>query len=980
MGFFKKLFGIAVAAIAVVGIVASGGLGAGAAGFFGAGTASFFGTIGGRLLTAVALTLAQRAFAPKVKGAEGPGIRTDNVLAGETNPLSFMVGLYATAGTESYPRMTHDANRYLTMRRDLSDIRGITLERVAINGAWVDIDTVSAEHPDYGTPLTGDHAGKAWVKFYDGSQTVADPMMIAKYGDHPDYPYTTSMIGFGVAYAILTFRGDQALYPSHPTVLFELGGIPVYDPRADTSVGGSGAQRWDDKTTWAQSRNPKIITYNIKRGIDLPDGSIWGGRVEQDDLPLADWFASMNDCDESVLLGEAMGPRYQCGYEIMVSDEPASVIEELDKACSGAVADIGGRWYPRAGAPGLPVLSITDGDLLSLEPVGYDPHSGLEAGSNAINVSFPDPAQLYQPREAPPLTNAEWEAEDGGQRLINEINLPTVPFADRAQLIQKELHADDRRQARHLIDLPRYVAHARPLEVIDWTSDYFGHDGKDFEIAAYTIDLLTFNVQRALREVNPADFTPPTIIIQDVPPPVRLVPAPLVAPGIRLSTDVRTVSQQPVGVLIIDVDWVAATGDTAEVQYRRSADVIWRDVGSSQAGRFEVSGVEAVDYDVRVRAVSTVTDASDWVEVLGWPVALPGLPPQDVAGFDVAIVGAVAHFSWDPVPDEDLSHYIIRWSPDTSGASYSNAITVVPKVPRPGTSVTSPARTGTYFIRAVDKLGNASLNPSAIITTVAGVEGLNAVEVVTENPAFTGAEVWFTDVPGLFSASSGLFSDGGGVINDTSVSGLGLVLSDYSAPGSGIYKFRGTIDLGTRYTSRLTASVSIARQDDTAGLFSAAPGLFSARSGLFTGGANFSDVHVATEVATSDDMIAWSAWRPLSVGDFTARGFKFRAILSTDTANVTPFITALSVTVDMPDRVIAEADILADAAGSVIAFSPALRGLAGLGISPQGLASGDFYTITGKSAAGFTIQFKNAAGTGVARTFDYVARGYGVSA
>jgi hypothetical protein len=59
---------------------------------------------------------------------------------------------------------------------------------------------------------------------------------------------------------------------------------------------------------------------------------------------------------------------------------------------------------------------------------------------------------------------------------------------------------------------------------------------------------------------------------------------------------------------------------------------------------------------------------------------------------------------------------------------------------------------------------------------------------------------------------------------------------------------------------------------------------------------------------------------------------------------------------------------------------PAFRGLAGLGISAQGLASGDWYEITGKSAAGFTIQFRNAAGDGVARSFDYVARGYGGTA
>ncbi|MDP3860614.1 MAG: hypothetical protein Q8Q63_03415, partial [Phaeovulum sp.] len=150
-----------------------------------------------------------------------------------------------------------------------------------------------------------------------------------------------------------------------------------------------------------------------------------------------------------------------------------------------------------------------------------------------------------------------------------------------------------------------------------------------------------------------------------------------------------------------------------------------------------------------MRAVSVLGTNSDWLELLGHPVALPGPPPADVTGFDIAITGAVAHLRWDPVPDEDLSHHIIRWSPSLAGASYSNAVTLVPKVPRPGTSVTTAARTGTYFIRAVDKLGNESLNPTAIITTIAGVEGLNAVEMVIEDPDFDCAEVHFADAPGL---------------------------------------------------------------------------------------------------------------------------------------------------------------------------------------------------------------------------------------
>ena len=40
------------------------------------------------------------------------------------------------------------------------------------------------------------------------------------------------------------------------------------------------------------------------------------------------------------------------------------------------------------------------------------------------------------------------------------------------------------------------------------------------------------------------------------------------------------------------------------------------------------------------------------------------------------------------------------------------------------------------------------------------------------------------------------------------------------------------------------------------------------------------------------------------------------------------------------------------------------------------MGSGDFYEIASVSATGFTITFKNSSGTIVARTFDYIARGF----
>ena len=78
----------------------------------------------------------------------------------------------------------------------------------------------------------------------------------------------------------------------------------------------------------------------------------------------------------------------------------------------------------------------------------------------------------------------------------------------------------------------------------------------------------------------------------------------------------------------------------------------------------------------------------------------------------------------------------------------------------------------------------------------------------------------------------------------------------------------------------------------------------------------------------------------------------------------------------MPDRVEAGSDIAAASGGQAVTFATAFKASPAIGISAQGLATGDFYSITSKSATGFSIQFKNSSGSGITKTFDYLARGY----
>ena len=104
------------------------------------------------------------------------------------------------------------------------------------------------------------------VKYYDGTQLAADPMLISKYGAASVRPWTADMIGRGICYAILTFRYERTIFNGFPTVRFVMQGIPLYDPRKDSTAGGVGAHRWANLATWEWSANPIVQLYNLHRG------------------------------------------------------------------------------------------------------------------------------------------------------------------------------------------------------------------------------------------------------------------------------------------------------------------------------------------------------------------------------------------------------------------------------------------------------------------------------------------------------------------------------------------------------------------------------------------------------------------------------------------------------------------------------------------------------------------------------------------
>ena len=151
--------------------------------------------------------------------------------------------------------------------------------------------------------------------------------------------------------------------------------------------------------------------------------------------------------------------------------------------------------------------------------------------------------------------------------------------------------------------------------------------------------------------------------------------------------------------------------------------------------------------------------------------------------------------------------------------------------------------------------------------------------------------------------------------------------------------------------------------------------MFDAQTGLFDGDAE-ANCSSELQIAISDDNSTFTAFQTFVVGDYLARYYKFRLLMTSDNGSASPVVTQLSVTLDMEDRIESGNNIVSGTGTKSVTYTQAYLTVPALGFAVQNLASGDTYTITNKTNAGFDVAFVNSSSSGVSRTFDFIAKGF----
>jgi len=413
----------------------------------------------------------------------------------------------------------------------------------------------------------------------------------------------------------------------------------------------------------------------------------------------------------------------------------------------------------------------------------------------------------------------------------------------------------------------------------------------------------------------------------------------------------------------------------ALIRAQGESDFRTAEIMAQGSNRVSVTDIaEGETYDIQLRYVTNDGALSAPLAINGHRVEGTTALPSDVSNLNMNVLGGTAYLSWTAVTDIDLSHYTLRYAPQTTGVTWGGATDLIAQIAMDSTSITVPAAVGTYLLKAVDVGGRQSASADIVISTIAGISGFNAVLNIAEDASFPGTK---TSV-GVSGASLRLAGADGiddwGDLDGVANADIG---NDGIAP-AGAYGFGQSADLGAVYTSRLTADMNVLGVDVNS-LIDIWDDVDSAES--WDQSIDPSLWNVQLKLRTTNDDPAgspvWSNWMPFVVGDYSVRACQFQALLTSGGPTITPDISRLRVNIDMPDRTVGDRNIATAAGGSAITFSRPFRATPAISITAQNMATGDYYTITSPSATGFTIRFFNSGGAGISRTLDYLAKGYG---
>lgn len=557
---------------------------------------------------------------------------------------------------------------------------------------------------------TGKYAGYVRIKKHLGSTTqTADSDLTTEASSK----WTANHRLQGTAYIYIRLIGNSDLFanglPNFSAVV--KGKNDIYDPRGPTTG-------WTDNAALCQ------IDYltNTKYGI----GADYATRIDETAL-----IAAANVCDEAVTLAAGgTEARYTMNGSFDSAERPVETIGEMLSSMDGKLVFSGGKWSVIAGAYTAPTVTLDEDDARGA--IKVVPRISRRDLFNAVKGVYTSPDNQWQPADFPAVTNSTYETQDNSERIWRDISLPYTTSPSMAQRIAKIELEKSRQQIVVSFPAKLNALKLRAGDTVSLTLTRFGWTAKVFEVINWQFDVYkdaqgeqALGVALTLRETASAvyDWNSGNETAVDPAPDTDLPDAFTVgAPGglTAASGTEHLLATGDGGITSrIYVSWTALESvfvTEYEVEAKKSTDSEYAPAAIVRSGTtaYVSPAEDAVNYDIRVRAVNSIGVRGAWSYVLAHTVVGKTAAPAEPDTFTISrLADGTRRYAWSltvvPADVRSGGGYKIRYkSGATSDWSAMTDLHTGMLLASPFESNELAAGTYTWAIKTIDSSGNES--------------------------------------------------------------------------------------------------------------------------------------------------------------------------------------------------------------------------------------------------------------------------------
>lgn len=532
----------------------------------------------------------------------------------------------------------------------------------------------------------------------------------------------------GICHLPIVFYWLPDMFPNGvPNPSAVVRGKKLYDPRKDSTNGGSGAHRLNSPSTWEYSNNSALCLLDY-----LLDARLGLGATSAE-IDFSSFAAAATICDQSVATVDGTEPRYTCNGVLTTEASHENNILSILSSMDGRLVYTGGRFRCFAGAYVAPAVTLTEDDLAG--PIQVQTQQERSKVFNAARGEFASAETKWHRSDYPPYQSATLYAADQNEWLWADLPLPMTTSASTAQRLAKLAVMRSRKQivvsaawklsAMQLmpgetvaLTLARYGWSAKPFTVEEWKFNVSGEDGQlSVSMTLREIDEATFawTAEEAATFASSPATTLPDPYDVDAPTGLALQAVASVAPDGSVATLIRALWSQS------EDPYVTGNGRVT-MQWKRSTETTWGAQRVALGSAFELYSDPVVagrTYNVRVRFENTSGATSTWATANITPagdLTPPGAPSSLTA---TVAVGAV-RLDWTNPTDTDLAYVeVYEHTTDTRASATRIAKVAGTSYVRSGLA---PNDLRYYWVRAVDTSGNVgAYNATAGVTTTSSV-------------------------------------------------------------------------------------------------------------------------------------------------------------------------------------------------------------------------------------------------------------------